>query len=74
MPTEPLILSGTVKDGVIVPDPGGDFPEGARVKIALAAGELAEELRSEFEAWDRARAHAWSMIDDWEREEENGSR
>jgi hypothetical protein len=54
---------GLVKEGRIVP--GSPLPEGAHVEIRLAdpSIEVPEELRAEFEAWDRAAADALELVE-----------
>jgi hypothetical protein len=49
---------GVVKEGRVVPS--SPLPEGAHVEIRLAdpPAEVPEDLRAEFEAWDRAGANA----------------
>ena len=57
------IVSGVVKDGLVVPN--SPLPEGARVEILLAeAGtDIPEPLRAEFEAWDRSSADALALVE-----------
>ncbi len=54
---------GVVKDGVVVPDTA--LPEGARVEIVVPEGplEVPPELQAEFDAWDRASAHALDLVE-----------
>jgi hypothetical protein len=54
---------GIVKDGRIVPN--SPLPEGAQVEIRLAdpPSDIPEDLRAEFEAWDRAGAKALDLVE-----------
>ena len=57
------IVSGVVKDGLIVPST--PLPEGARVEILVAENqtEIPETLQAEFEAWDRSSADALALVE-----------
>jgi hypothetical protein len=57
------IVSGVVKDGLIVPSM--PLPEGARVEILVAeAGlDIPADLRAEFEAWDRSSADSLALVE-----------
>jgi hypothetical protein len=57
------IVRGVVKDGQIVPSV--PLPEDAWVEIRLADPpvEVPPELLEEFEAWDRASAHALERVE-----------
>jgi hypothetical protein len=68
MAVEQLVIKGTVRDGVVVPDAGEHLPEGARVDIVLSLQDLPPELLAETKAWERASDEAWAMIDAWEKE------
>ncbi|HGJ65868.1 TPA: hypothetical protein ENS27_10830 [bacterium] len=46
------IISGIVKDGVIVPQSDIKIPEGTYVNIVIL--DIPDELQSEFEAWELA--------------------
>jgi len=63
------ILSGIVKDGVVVPEHGDTLPEGAHVGIVLHENGESLLLAPEFAEWDAAGSDAWKMIDAWEKEE-----
>jgi predicted DNA-binding antitoxin AbrB/MazE fold protein len=52
MAAERVIMSGTMHNGVIVPDNEVNLPEGARVDILLP--EQPSVLQAEFNAWDLA--------------------
>jgi len=69
MATERVVISGFVKNGLIVPQGDARLPEGTRVEIVIPAAELPPELQAEFDAWERAGDEAWAQIDQWEREE-----
>jgi hypothetical protein len=69
MTTERVVISGFVKNGLIVPQGHALLPEGTRVEIVVLASELPPELQAEFDAWEQAGDEAWAQIDQWEREE-----
>ncbi len=54
---------GVVKEGRVVPS--SPLPEGAHVEIRLAdpPSDVPEDLRAEFEAWDRAGANALELVE-----------
>lgn len=62
------IISGVVRDGVIVPDESGLLIEGARVGIVLPARGIRAEVEAEFAAWDQVGADSWALTAAWERE------
>jgi len=70
MAAKPLVLSGVVKNGVILPEGDTKLPEGTRVEIIVPTEEMPSELRAELDAWERASDEAWAMIDRWEKERE----
>ncbi len=80
MVANPKSIRGWMKNGVIVPEPGSDIPDGSEVRLMVVAenahGPVAftPEEQAEFEGWDRLGDQAWAMIDEWEREEVDGSR
>jgi hypothetical protein len=57
------IVSGVVKDGLIVPS--APLPEGARVEILVAEARLdiPPPLQAEFDAWDRSSAEALALVE-----------
>jgi hypothetical protein len=61
---------GIVKEGRVVPS--SPLPEGAHVEIRLAEPptDVPENLRAEFEAWDRASAEALEFVERLAREGE----
>jgi len=61
---------GIVQEGRIVPS--SPLPEGTRVEIRLVdpPPDVPEELREEFEAWDRAGAQALELVERLAREGE----
>ena len=68
MAAETVTMRGVVKGGVIVPDKEILLPEGTAVGIVYHIHPLPAEFQHEFQAWDRAGANAWAMIDEWETE------
>jgi hypothetical protein len=57
-------ISGTVKDGVIIPDT--NLPEGLRVEIVVPDAStvaVSPELQEELEGWDRASDQALDLVE-----------
>ena len=71
MATDRLVIPGVVKNGLIVPQGHAPLPEGAQVEIVIPALDLPQELRAEFDAWERAGDEAWALIDQLEQEEQS---
>lgn len=69
MATAAVLVSGVVKDGVVVPESDKKLPEGAHVEIILRSEAIPPDLQAEIAAWDRAGDEAWAMIEAWEKEE-----
>ena len=57
------VISGTVKNGVVVPQ--ALLPEGADVEIRICdnIAEVPPDLQEELDAWQRARANALDLVD-----------
>jgi predicted DNA-binding antitoxin AbrB/MazE fold protein len=70
METERLVVNGTIRGGVIIPETDVRLPEGTHVKIVIDAPTIPPELQSEFDAWARVGDEAWGLIDEWEKEEQ----
>jgi hypothetical protein len=72
METERVVISGLVKNGVVVPQGPNQLQEGTLVAIVVPppSPELASELLTELDAWERVSDEAWALIDQWEREEQ----
>lgn len=68
--TDGRTITGIVKDGVIVPQSGSGLPDGMKVNIVIPDEAMTPELREELAAWQQAGMQSWSMIDEWEREEQ----
>ena len=68
MGPERWIIPGIVKDGVAVPQDEISLPDGIRAEILVRRAEIASELESELDQWDKASDEAWAMIDQWEAE------
>ena len=64
-----LIIPGVVQNGVVVPVEKNRLAEGARVEIALPIAQVPPELQEEFDGWERLGDEAWSLIDQWEKDE-----
>jgi hypothetical protein len=62
------VLTGVVRGGVIVPEASGNLPEGAQVRILLQE-DMSVDLPPDFQKWDALGRDAWSLLDEWEREE-----
>ena len=58
-----MTVWGVVKEGCVVPS--SPLPEGAHVEIRVAdpPDGVTEDLRAEFEAWDRAGANALELVE-----------
>ena len=69
MATERVIISGFVKNGLIVPRGHAPLPEGRQVEIVIPAADLPPESRVECDAWEWVGDEAWAHINQWEREE-----
>ena len=69
MATERVVITGIIKDGLVVPQRPVPLPEGMQVEIVIPGGDLPPEWYAEFEAWERAGDEAWAQIDRWEQEE-----
>ncbi len=65
MASEQIVISGVVKDGVVVPEGNAQLPEGVHVSILIPNLEIPPELQAEFKAWERASDEAWAMIDSY---------
>lgn len=70
MSTDSRTILGIVKDGVIVPQPGSGLPDGMEVNIVIPQEAMTPKLKAELAAWQQAGLQSWSMIDEWEREEQ----
>jgi hypothetical protein len=57
MVAERIVISGIVKNGLVVPENKAPLPEGARVEIVLASPETPKP-QAEFGAWERASEEA----------------
>ena len=69
MSTDNPIIPGIVKDGVIVPKSQNPLPEGTEVEIVIRDSAMTPELRDELAAWQAGGDEAWTMIDQWEKED-----
>lgn len=67
MTTEPLVIPGVVRNGVVVPKGDVALPEGAEVQITFSTA-VPPDLQAEFNAWERLSDEAWDLITDWEKE------
>jgi hypothetical protein len=80
MVVKPKSFRGWMKDGVVVPEPGTTIPDGAELRLEIVPDAerkpipFTPEEQSEFDGWDRLGDEAWSMIDEWEKEETDGNR
>jgi hypothetical protein len=66
MATEPLVILGVVRNGVVVPRGDAVLPEGAEVQITLPP--IPDELQADFDAWEKLGEEAWGLIAEWEKE------
>jgi hypothetical protein len=65
-------LRGVVRNGVVVFDRPVNLTDGTEVVVKIPPLEFTPEERAEFEAWDRASAEAFKMIEDLEQQDRNG--
>ena len=70
MAVKRTVIRGVVKNGLVVPQGATPLPEGAAVDIVISQSTISTEAQAEFEAWERASDEAWTMIDQWEREDQ----
>ena len=71
MSTATRIITGIVKDGVIVPKAGSNLVDGTQVNIIISEQVLTpDELQEELTAWQQAGMTSWQMIEEWERDEQ----
>jgi hypothetical protein len=68
MATQRLVIPGIVKNGLVVPQNDTPLPEGAHVDILIGPAEMTPELQAELAQWEKASDEAWTMIDQWEAE------
>ena len=64
MTADRMVIPGVVKNGLVVPQNDTPLPDGAHVEIVLGQNEVTPELQAELDAWDKAGAEAWSMVDE----------
>ena len=69
MSTDSKVITGIVRDGVVVLQPGSELPEGTEVNILIPEEAMTPELEEELAAWQQAGLDTWTMIEDLEREE-----
>lgn len=80
MPRNKLVVTGIIKNGVVVPEGELPLPEGTKVDIVFPPGydELPQEFWEELEMWERASDEALELVErmaqEWEREENDSSR
>lgn len=71
MSTATRIITGIVKDGVIVPKAGSNLADGTQVNIIVSDQVLTpDELQQELTAWQQAGMRSWEMIEEWEFDEQ----
>jgi len=69
-----MVVKARFKDGVAIPEPGINIPDGTLVGIIVPetlAGDVVEippELKEEFKFWEDVSADAWEKFLEWERE------
>jgi hypothetical protein len=66
MITERMSISGVIRGGVVVPNTRLSLPEGTEVEISFSLTALPQDLKAEFEAWNRASEDAWALMAAWE--------
>lgn len=71
MPTDSrATIPGIVRDGVVVPQSKQSLAEGTHVEIVVEPASVSPKLQAEMDAWDGASDEAWTMIEQWEAEEQ----
>lgn len=73
MPTNPPVLKGVVRGGVVVLESPAALPEGTEVQITVAPLPFTPEEAAEFAEWQDLRDEAWSKIDEWEKEDQSAA-
>jgi hypothetical protein len=68
MATHRLVISGIVKNGLVVPRNDTPLPKGTHVDIPIEAADVTPAVQSEYDQWEKASDEAWAMIDRWEAE------
>lgn len=70
MATEPIVIAGVVRNGVVVPQGDTPLPEGAQVSIVVPQPEPPAPAPAEGEVWEEKVGDlAPGETDQWEREE-----
>ncbi|MEZ6061500.1 MAG: hypothetical protein R3C19_14235 [Planctomycetaceae bacterium] len=64
------IIQGIVRNGVVVPQTGGELPEGTCVNIVVRHDEITPELQQELSEWQRAGTDTWRLIEKLEHEDQ----
>jgi hypothetical protein len=70
MAPERRVIPGIVKNGMVVPQTDTPLPEGVYVDIHIGLADVPAELKSEFAQWDKASDEAWTLMEQWEAEEQ----
>jgi len=55
---------------MVVPQTDTPLPEGVYVDIHIGLADVPAELKSEFAQWDKASDEAWTLMEQWEAEEQ----
>lgn len=67
------LLRGVVKGGVIVPETGTVLADGTAVEFRVLPTAFTPEEQAEYDGWEKLGDEAWSMIDEWEKEERDAA-
>ena len=70
MSTDRKTITGIVSNGVVVLQAGNELPEGTEVSIVMPVVAMSLGLKEELATWQEAGMHSWSIIDNWEREDQ----
>ncbi|MCS6859830.1 MAG: hypothetical protein NZT92_05875 [Abditibacteriales bacterium] len=68
MAAERVIVSGVVRNGVVVPEGEAKLPEGVHVEILMPV--IPPELQAEFDAWEAANDEDFAAFEAMLKEEE----
>ena len=69
MATEPIVIPGVVRNGLVVPRGDTPLPEGAQVSIVVPAPPVSTSAPGEAGASERGGDEGAAPTEQWEREE-----
>jgi hypothetical protein len=74
MPSQPTVLKGVVRDGVIVFEAPWPLPDGTEVEFVVTRHVFTAKEQAEFDALEKASDEDFRMILDLERQDRDASR